>query len=86
MKAPIIIANLPKNTTEQVRVALDEYRGETIFDVRVCADFTAAHVFMPTKKGVAIRVEQLPEFAQAVADALLTARELGLIRRTGGAA
>ena len=57
MSSVHLIATLAKNASEQVRVALDEYRGTKVVDIRVFADFTAAKVPMPTKKGVSLRVD-----------------------------
>jgi len=76
---PAVIARLPKNADEEVRVTLDEYRGHHLVDVRIFADFTAANVPMPTKKGISIRVGQLPDLIEALRDAETRARQLGLL-------
>ena len=77
---PITIAILAKNTRERVRVALDEYQGHRLIDVRIVARLTeAADVWTPTKKGVALNVAHLPELARAFAEAEAKARALGLM-------
>jgi hypothetical protein len=62
-----IIAWLPKNRREQVRVALDRYRGADLIDVRVCVELTSTTGrLMPTSKGVSLKIEQLPELIEAL--------------------
>ena len=69
--AAVTIARLPKNGTEEVRVTLDAFKGANLADMRVFADFTSAGIAMPTKKGLSVRIEQLPDLI----DALEKARE-----------
>jgi hypothetical protein len=77
---PIVVAELPKNRRETLRVALDRYGGMDLIDIRVCVELTAAcHVQTPTKKGVSLNIAQLPALRQALADAEARARELGLL-------
>lgn len=74
-----IIAELPKNAVETVRVSLDTFQGKPVADVRVFAEYRSTGQVGPTKKGVTIRAEQLPELVRALARAEAEARALGWI-------
>lgn len=78
MAETVVIRSLDKNTREKLRVALDEYRGTRLLDLRVTVELTSSSgIQTPTKKGVAINVALLPQLRQALADAEVKARELG---------
>lgn len=77
MNDPLYI--LPKNTRERIEVSLTEWRGLSLFSARVYAA-TGNGEWVPTTKGLTIRVEQLPDLTRAVAEAERTARALGLIQ------
>ena len=74
-----IIAQLPKNAVETIRVSLDTFQGKPVADVRVFTEYKATGELGPTKKGVTIRAEQLPELVRALARAEAEARALGWI-------
>jgi hypothetical protein len=78
MTFPIVIAEIAKGDA-QVRIALDEFKGNRTVDVRVFEQFTAAKAYMPTKRGVTLGLAKLPELVRALQDAEAKARELGLI-------
>ena len=64
---------------ESVRVQLREFEGCALLDVRKY--FTAADgKLAPTKKGLSIVVDRLPDLCRAINAALAKARELGLLR------
>ena len=65
---PIMVHRFVKNALEEVRVSLEEYHGRKLIDLRVYYD-AGGGVRMPSKKGLALSVEQLPELAKAVAKA-----------------
>ena len=75
---PIVVASIAKGEAE-VRVSLDEFKGNKTVDVRLFEQFSAARVHMPTRKGVTLGLAKLPELSRALADALAMAKELGLI-------
>lgn len=77
MNEPLHI--MPKNARERIEISLTEWRGLSLFSARVYA-FTGDGKWVPTTKGLTIRVEQLPELVAASAEAERTARALGLIR------
>jgi hypothetical protein len=79
LQFPVRVATIQKNADEELRVSIDEFRGHVLVDVRVFAAFTAARVPMATKKGLSLRIEQLPDLVEALKDAEATARKLGLL-------
>jgi hypothetical protein len=84
MSAPEIIASLEKNSRERVRVALDEYQGVKLIDIRITTELSqGTGIQAPTKKGVALNVAKLPELIDALQQAERRARELGLIASVG---
>lgn len=78
-----IIAELPKNALEVVRVALDTFQGKPVADVRVFTTYKVTGAMGPTRKGVTIRAEQLPELVRALSKAEAEARTLGWIDDEG---
>lgn len=64
-----LVYSFPKNRREQVRASLTEYRGHQLADVRV---YVVDDLGQPiaTKKGLSVRVEDLPRLREAV-DALI---------------
>ncbi len=80
MTEPIVIAVLPKNRREALRIALDHYRGANLVDLRVVVELSeTSGLAIPTRKGLAVRVEMLPDLIAALAQAEAKARELGLL-------
>jgi len=79
----VIIREWPKNTREHVRVALDEYQGTPLVDIRVCAEFGGpAGLYSPTKKGISMHVRHLPVLIEALTAAAERARGNGLLGAT----
>lgn len=84
MTAPTVIAVLAKNSRERVRIALDEWQGHQLVDIRVLTQLSdSSDIWTPTKKGVSINVSHLGALATALAAAETKARELGLIGGDG---
>jgi hypothetical protein len=82
-----VIATIPKNSREWVRVALDEFRGVQLVDIRVLVELNEeTGLPIPTKKGVSLKVEKLPSLIDALNDALVEAQRLGLIGQEVSAA
>jgi Transcriptional Coactivator p15 (PC4) len=84
---PITIARFWKNRgrNESVHVTLSEYEGCPLIGVRIHSTGSDG-IDRPTPKGISMGIRKLPELAAAVAKALATARELGLITGEGGEA
>jgi hypothetical protein len=80
MSKPTVIATLVKNAREQVRVSLDHYQGHDLIDVRVVMELNPeTKAMMPTKKGISLRIEQLPDLISALRKAVEEARRRGLL-------
>lgn len=80
MTAPVVVAQLRKDQRERLRVALDEYQGHQLIDLRITTQLTeGTDLWTPTKKGVCVNVSLLPELVRALQAAEVKARDLGLI-------
>jgi len=74
------IATIPKNSREEIRAQLTEFKGTQFADFRVFAgDPGEQSERKPTRQGVAISFDRLPQFVRAVVAAEKEARALGLI-------
>lgn len=72
MSEPTIIAEWQKNSRESVRVTLGEYAGKPNCDVRIWYEAKDGSL-KPSPKGVTVSLEQLPQLAEALVKAQLTA-------------
>lgn len=68
-----------KNGSEVVRVAFESYRGQALLDVRIYADYQGSGRPAPTRKGISLRVAQLPELITLLRQAEAVARQRGLV-------
>ena len=74
-----VIATIDKNTIEELRVALSEYHGYDLVNLRIWANYdSAGSEKRPTKKGFALRIERLPELITVLKKAEAEARAAGL--------
>ena len=69
-----VVASLPKNTREAVRIELTEYKGFRLLGIRVWTSEGR-----PTAKGLTVKVEMLPELVKALQAAETIARSAGLL-------
>lgn len=76
---PIVIAEWERNKREIVRVCLDLYNGRHTFSAR--AWWRDGDELRPGKSGLTLSLKHLPACAEALAEALARARELGLLGR-----
>jgi hypothetical protein len=74
---PRIVYSWPKNSREEVRATLSTYHGRLLADLRVWAADDEGDGDHPTKKGISVRVEQLPKLLEAV-QALVEATKQGV--------
>lgn len=78
MGKPLVIATFAKNRKETLRVALDQYQGHNLLDVRAMVQLADhADTLTPTAKGVSLNVALIPELRAALAEAETKAREMG---------
>lgn len=74
------IATIPKNSREELRVSLAEFKGAQFVDLRIYSEFAGStHARSPTKAGVTCSFERLPELMRALMDAEAQVRALGLM-------
>ena len=76
-----LVRVIPKNSIEEVRVELINYRGHDLVGMRVYSDFTKSKEMLPTKKGLTMSVEKLPELIEALQEARSKAEAAGTIRK-----
>lgn len=72
------IATIEKNTREEIRVSLDDWRGYDLVSVRVFYRRKAGES-LPTKKGITFDVKLLPEIIMALEAAHKAAVEEGCL-------
>ena len=76
--ADTIIANIPKNRREEIRISLSTSNGHDLANLRVW--FTADDGQMrPGKSGLAFRLDKLPAVIEALGQLEAEARRRGLI-------
>lgn len=66
--APIAI--IRKNSIDDIRVSSREYKGHRFIDIRVFTDPDTGTDKIPTKKGIAVRPDLVPELINALQKAL----------------
>jgi hypothetical protein len=68
-----VIATIPKNSREELRTSLDEYKGHKLLHIRAWV----AESNTPTKSGFGLQAALIPELRAALAVAEAKARSLG---------
>ncbi len=61
-----VIASFEKNSMEEVRVSLTEFKGKELIDLRVYYQPEDGEEKRPTKKGITISPEKFPELKKAI--------------------
>lgn len=77
MTEPVVVAVLPKNARETVKVTVSAYMGHILADVRVFAPVAGMDALAPTKKGVSIRADMIADLRKALDLAEAEARRQG---------
>jgi hypothetical protein len=57
--------DIEKNKNEIIRISIDEYKGEKLLNIRVFYKNKEGQ-WAPTKKGIAIRLEQFPSLKRVL--------------------
>ena len=73
-----VIAAIPKNSREQLRVGSGDFKGHQLFSVRVWAD-KGDGTSVPTPKGITCAVILLPSIIEALQATLDHARKTGVL-------
>ena len=60
-----LITKMEKNTQEEIRFSLQEYRGTDLIDIRVYFE-SAGGQMKPTKKGISVPVDRFDEFMECL--------------------
>lgn len=67
-----VVATLPRNDREEVRIAISDYKGRTRVDIRVW--YLVGDEHRPGKQGISLPVDQLPALQDAIERAQVAAR------------
>ncbi|RME87861.1 MAG: transcriptional regulator [Candidatus Hydrogenedentota bacterium] len=62
---PILLHEFQKNSKEIVRVEISEYRGKKLLNIRTWF-LNDEGQYLPSKKGIAVSVEKIPELIDAL--------------------
>jgi hypothetical protein len=73
-----VVADIPKNQRETIRVELDEYEGNQLVATRVW--YSDDGELKPTRKGLSIAIKHLPAIRAALEQAEKVARAEGLLQ------
>lgn len=78
---PVTVRTLPLGDAAEVRLTLETVNNLARVDLRTWADDKLGAVVVrgPTRKGVSLPVEALPDLVSAVVEAEAKARALGLL-------
>lgn len=79
-----IIAEWPRTSHDTLRIGFVEFRGTSRLDLRLWIENGAE--LMPTRAGISVPVEQLPDLVRAVRLAEQMARQRGLVNDAGQSA
>jgi membrane carboxypeptidase/penicillin-binding protein PbpC len=77
-----VIATIPKNSRECLRVGLGSFKGHELFSVRVWIT-TDDGKALPTQKGITCAVALLPPVIEALQATLNHARKTGVLPDVG---
>ena len=69
-KEPKIIATIQRTATEQLQIAINEYKGKAYLDLRIFYTTDDGLNWLPTKKGVTFAPDQLEILQDAVNEAM----------------
>ena len=65
-----LIATVPRSATEQMQIAIKEYRGKSYLDMRIFYTTDDGATWLPTKKGVTCSPENLEILRDAIEEAI----------------
>lgn len=65
-----ILASIPRSATEEVQIAINEYKGKQYLDLRVYYTTDDGMNWSPTKKGVTFSPDRLLDLKAAVETAI----------------
>lgn len=65
-----LIATVPRSATEQLQIAINEYKGKSYLDLRIHYTTDDGQNWLPTKKGVTCSPENLETLRDAIDEAM----------------
>ena len=79
MEEGLLVARFQKNASEEVRAQIIKYKGHDLIDVRVWVPRQDRPGENPTKKGLTLNIELLPQLKDAVLKLETALRDIGKI-------
>lgn len=70
MADPKVLTTIPRSATEEIQIAINEYRGKKYLDMRVYYTTDDGMNWNPTKKGVTFSPDKLGELKTAIEEAI----------------
>lgn len=67
---PKLIASIPRSATEQLQIAINEYKGKSYLDLRIFYTTDDGANWLPTKKGVTVSPDNLELLKDAIEEAM----------------
>ena len=64
-----MLATIPRSTTEQLQIAIKEYKGKSYLDMRIFYTTDDGATWLPTKKGVTCSPDNIELLKEAVDEA-----------------
>ena len=65
-----MLATIPRSATEQMQIAIKEYKGKSYLDMRIFYTTDDGASWLPTKKGVTCSPENLELLKDAIDEAM----------------
>lgn len=65
-----LIAIIPRSSTEQMQIAVKEFKGKSYLDMRIFYTTDEGASWLPTKKGVTCSPENLETLKDAIEEAM----------------
>jgi hypothetical protein len=65
-----LLANIPRSNDEELHVCWCEYEGKPYLSLRIWERSRDGSLWPSKTKGMSVRIRELPEFAEALAEAL----------------
>lgn len=73
------ISTIKKNSIDEIRIALSEFKGHDLINIRVYTEIENGKDMVPTKKGLTCNVQLLPVLITALQEAEKEAQAGGLL-------
>lgn len=65
-----ILATIPRGATEQLQIAINEFKGKSYLDMRIFYTTDDGSTWLPTKKGVTCPPENIIILKDAIEEAM----------------